>query len=339
MASSSIDELRSKGITIETPESRKLEANLVTRLTQLSTDDADVKKFQYILIPADESKEITQIEGLVPNEVYGKVDILKYLLKPKFSGSSGDQIDVESLKKSASNTLLSNQQSAGFNGKQVSIDSLTETALQNSEKEGAVEVFKLSEHESFYLDEIGSFKNLQRNKRASYLASFCGFGKDIPFFGEIYLGRLRETGGKLFNVDIKLSEVDLKNISSFKHWCDKGREYNLRVQRVREEHGVAAGQDVDEINTKGGETKVYQWSQTTEEVEIVLKETIIKAKHVKVTFKKRSLQVWILGEIVIDIDTLFANTVSFENTWSLVDGKLVITLLKEKQGQVWNSVE
>ena len=124
-----------------------------------------------------------------------------------------------------------------------------------------------------------------------------------------------------------------------KNWAPKALEFNLKTQRVREEHGMSTGMTPDEINTKGGDEEHYIWSQTTEEVEIIIKSEVeIKAKTVKITFKKRSLNVKVLDIVLLNIETLFADIDAYESTWSIVDGKLVITLLKSKQGQVWSTL-
>ena len=57
-----------------------------------------------------------------------------------------------------------------------------------------------------YLDEVGALKQLPRNSRAAALAARCGFG-DVPFHGDMFIGRVRSSGDRRWNVDFGVEEL------------------------------------------------------------------------------------------------------------------------------------
>lgn len=129
-----------------------------------------------------------------------------------------------------------------------------------------------------YLDEIGSLKRLGVNRRASALASRCGYGDGVMFCGDMYVGRV--DGPTELNVDFKLSEMD-----PAAEWAMLAARQNLARQ---EQFGTEGGISAEELATKGGAGDGYKWTQSEDELEIdVPAPPGTKAKDVKVSSKVR----------------------------------------------------
>lgn len=330
--------LRERGITIETPESRKAEAALAASMRQLRASDPGTRTFRFVRVPADSSMPLSEEEAVVyADPTRGPPgDQLLHLLKPRYAAG---QVDATALRRSVEATHLGNAEAAG------ALQGVTPAAI--AADGGAVEVFRISDDVNLYLDAVGALKQLAPNPRAAALAARCGFGENVPFFGDMFVGRLGTLpdGGKgngagqlgRTNVDFLLEDM----VPGPGTWFEEAAAQNLRRQANELAHGRTGGISADELAQKGGEGEGYVWSQTKDDVEIsVPLPDGVRGKQCKVTFGPRRLHVAVPGlDAPMAFDPLYAKVRADDCTWTVSDGMLVVTMEKMRAGEVWPSVQ
>uniref|UniRef100_A0A7S1KZM6 CS domain-containing protein n=1 Tax=Alexandrium catenella TaxID=2925 RepID=A0A7S1KZM6_ALECA len=187
---------------------------------------------------------------------------------------------------------------------------------------------------SAYCDDKGIAKDLEENTRASGLARACGYPGQT-FRGDIFLGRVFDDTEDVW----KRMDFTLKDCASDADWmalCRKQRE-NRSSGDLSSLAGQIGAKNPAHINSSmlqdaapTGETEQYTWRQTDEEVEVTFKKEGLQKgdkKLVKVAFARQRLKVEVKGEILIDT-ALFSQTNTDENTWTLSDGVLQVSLAK-----------
>ena len=93
------------------------------------------------------------------------------------------------------------------------------------------------------------------------------------------------------------------------------------------------GVSAEELSSRGGEGDGYTWSQEADEVEILFELPAgTAAKDVAVRFLPDKV---VLTAPVSQQLALFARAVPDDCSWQLSDGKLLLTLGKEEEGQTW----
>merc|ERR1712166_1074314 len=204
-----------------------------------------------------------------------------------------------------------------------SLGSLTPDIL--AKQPGSTETFRLSDSVNMYLDEIGSLKRLPVNRRASMLASRCGYGDGVMFSGDMYVGKV--DGPTDRNVDFKLSDMD-----PGADWAMRAAHENLSRQ---EKFGTEGGISAKELATKGGEGAGYKWTQTEDELEVEIPAPAgTKGKDVKAKFGTSSLSITVADGTKIDIE-LFGKVTPDGCTWQMSDGNVAVTLEKATEGETW----
>ena len=144
---------------------------------------------------------------------------------------------------------------------------------------------------NLYLDEVGALKKLPLNKRGGALAASCGY-VDVPFYGDLYIGRLQ---GKQ-NQDFRVAEM-----ASDATWMNGVVETNLEHSQAMSKFnadmgGVGGMHAVDTeagpTRTEDDGTKGYSWEQTEEDldVEISLPPGLTK-QHLTVKILPRKISV------------------------------------------------
>ena len=189
--------LRARGIFIETSEDREAKrraeeeiAKTNASATPTTTPTADIEVIKYVYIPADSSKSMEEFTlNVSVAKTGGCIDLLEMELKPKFA-SDGDEhsMDIEQVKEYAGKHFGSSN-----------TPTISDATLRSVAAQGNVEVFKvvpaLESNKfcqiNFYLDEVGSLKQLALNARAMKMASKAGFNPAPQFYGDIYVGRLQ----------------------------------------------------------------------------------------------------------------------------------------------------
>jgi hypothetical protein len=173
-----------------------------------------------VLIPCDDSKPYEEVTVTTYKDRDG--DQLLQQLKPFFS-SSGGRFDEKMLQEAASKQF-GNQE----------LPAISKQTVEKFAGEGSVETFPLSQPYkdadnngvSIYLDEAGQLKGLQSNRRASELASLCGF-HGVPFVGDVLVGR------------VHLDRVEgLRNASFRREEVDSGAAWLKGVVSSNYQHGI-----------------------------------------------------------------------------------------------------
>lgn len=187
---------------------------------------------------------------------------------------------------------------------------------------------------SVYVDDKGIAKNLEENPRVSGLVQACGYPAQT-FRGDAFIGRVFDDTMD----EWRRMDFTLKDCSTDAAWVASTRKQ--RENRSSGDLASLAGQigarNPAHINSSmlqdaapTGETDKYTWRQTEEEVEVTFKKEGLQKgdkKLVKVTFARQRLKVEVKGEVLIDA-ALFSQTNTDENTWTLSDGVLQVTLAK-----------
>jgi hypothetical protein len=338
--------LRDRGIVVETPEDRVAQRGLEASMARLRAGDPGTRTFRFVRIPADAAMPLSEEEAVVPVAEEGEasgvargVDRLTSLLKARFSGGA---VDEAALKSTAAAHHLTNTASAAV------LEKLSAASVAAGG--GAVEAFRVADGVNLYLDAVGALKQLPPNPRASRLAARCGFG-EVPFFGDMFIGRLHGGGGggpPGSNADFTLADMIGFDGATPPAWLGRAAQENLERQRREGGAGRAAaagGMTADELAARGGEG--YTWSQTQEDVEVVVPlPEGMRAKRCKVVFGVRRLKVVVpaagaeaeAAPYELLIDPLFGKIAPDDSTWTVSDGKLVVTLEKIKAKAVWPSL-
>ena len=329
--------LRERGITIETPESRKADAALAASMRRLRASDPGTRTFRFVRIPADSSMPLSEEEAVVyADPARGPPgDQLLHLLKPRYAAG---QVDATALRRSIGATHLGNAEAAG------ALKGVTPAAI--AADGGAVEAFRISDDVNLYLDAVGALKQLAPNPRASALAARCGFGENVPFFGDMFVGRLgippgSSGGGSAqllrTNVDFTLEDM----VPGPGTWLEDAAAQNLRRQAQEVAQGRTGGVSAEELAEKGGEGDGSTWSQTKADVEVsVPLPAGVRGKQCKVKFGTRRLQVAVPGlDAPLIFDPLYAKVRADDCAWTVSDGMLVVTMEKMRVGEVWPSVK
>ena len=186
---------------------------------------------------------------------------------------------------------------------------------------------------NLYLDEIGALKKLPGNHRASALAALCGFGEGVPFFGDMFLGRVRTRRGKILNVDFALEDTRPESV-----WLRTAAAENRARQQVEAPHrgaGVAAA----ELREVSGEGKGYSWEQEEEEMLVTVPVPAgTRGKQCKIVITKRSVSVdlKVPSPAFTKVELpLYAAVVAGDSMWSLDGDNIVLTLIKANEDETW----
>ena len=332
--------LRARGVEIESPEDRRKAAEAKAKLAHpLDHVEGITRRVKYVKIPCDASRPFEQLEAILAHDAHG--DILPDVLAPTFAG--GGSIDSNAAREQAVRQL-------GAKGLE-----LSQSALENATKQGSAETFALVRPSAtnghrgvyLYLDEVGMLKSLPPNDRADGLAKQCGFD-GVRFYGDMYIGAVQSEPSPMCNVDFYVTDLD-----SSSEWLKRAGaenfEYNQNMKQLqdamREKGGMSGGFGNADGGMPGGSGEKYAWTQTDDEVEIVVNAPAgTKARDVVVTFKPRSLTVGLKGAPsesgapdLVSIDNTFRATRPDESTWTMDGDKVVVTLAKMDE-QVWHEL-
>ena len=275
---------RERGIEIDLVSDRKKGG--------ASASTASTKFVKFVKIPCDESKPFVELS--IPVEEGKAGDQFSTLLRVYFNQGALRLDDV----KGAAAKQFSNQD--------INISQETLTKLG---QEGSVEVFPLAHPNdfnqnckvSFYLDEVGQLKNLQRNQRASQFAELCGF-KDVPLVGDIFIGRVGPSnlsGGLAkgpVNLDFQLSELS-SDAAWLKDVVKHNYEAGLKSNRVAMESDVADQTQAVSAEVEVGGAEGVKWSETAAYVELSvaipaeIKKFTTKDINVKIQAAKISIKI------------------------------------------------
>ena len=332
--------LRARGVEIESPEDRRKAAELKAKLAHpLDHVEGVTRRVKYVKIPCDATLPFEQLEAILAHDAHG--DILPDVLAPRFAG--GGTIDSTAAREQAVRQL-------GAKGLE-----LSQSALENATKQGSAETFALVRPSAtnghrgvyLYLDEVGLLKSLPPNARADELAKACGFD-GVRFYGDMFVGAVQSEPSPMHNVDFFVRDLD-SSAAWLRNAQSENFAHNQSMQQLqdamREKGGMVGGLGGGDDGGGGfpcGSGEGYAWTQTDDEVEVVVTVPAgTKARDVCVTFKPRALAVGLKGADgapLVSIDKTFRATRPDESTWTVEDARVVVTVAKMDE-QVWHTLE
>ena len=333
--------LRAHGVEIESAEDRRKKAEAAAAVTRpLEHVEGVTRRVKYVRIPADDSEPFEQLEIILARDAAG--DQLPDILRPRFIG--GGAINEKMAREQAIRQL-------GENGA-----ALTGAALENASAQGSTETFALVRPSPtngntgvyLYLDEVGMLKGLAPNARADGLARDCGFD-GVQFYGDMFVGRVQAEPSPMRNVDFAVADISVGS-----EWLRAAASENYRYNQSMSEL-QAAMKDKGGMTTIGfgegsgdgempkGEGDGYRWSQTDDEVEVVVDAGEgTKAKDVWAMFRPDHVKVVVNGETKFEVGGdkppgLFRKVRPDDCTWTIEKGKVVVTLQKTDE-QLWHDL-
>jgi len=298
--------------------------------------------FNYILIPADDTKPIQSLSaskdgGLSNDALSNYAKDYFYTLsgganRAKILNEATDE-EKKQLAQSIRNQYANTPSAESLN--KMGDDALLEL-IKTSESSGTCEITcltvptPLNEQKgvSMYGDDNARNRNYPFNHRATALMKACGHtfpqgssnedGKPNGIYGDVFVGRCHDDEVKDIweRVDFTPDEVEgdlsqkewiriaLKKGGGGGHGGSAASLSNTLSNIGKSNNGANLGTGA--LATEPGENQGdgFSWSQTDEEVEIKIKVAKnIKAKHVKVKFGKKSLKVTSAGQTLIDGET------------------------------------
>lgn len=323
--------LRERGIFVETAEDRRRQRiKDIMNETDVGIDGELYDDLKFVHIPQDESLPIKELSMKVPQNRNSSNagDLLLTELRPFFSALS-KKVDLDLFRDNAAKQFGSTD-----------VPKVSEDALHKVAEQGLVEVFTLvhpAESNKYtsvniYLDEVGMLKRLPLNKRASELASKAGFNPPPTFYGDVFLGRVKSKP-TLHNIDFSKDDI-VSNTEWLRNATMENLEYQAAMNKITGTTELQRSADGE--NGVSKEEVGYSWTQTDEEVEIivplhskdgsVLTLADAKAGNLKVKFLTKKLRIQFCGEELLSLD-FFASIDPDGSTWTLDSGTENVMLI------------
>jgi hypothetical protein len=300
-------------------------------------DGVEYEDLKFVHIPHDETIPIRELATKVPESKHrltkNSGDVLLQELKPYFSALS-KKVDLN---------LFKDQATKHFGS--ADAPHVSEESMQKVVEQGQVESFALVHPTesnkytsvSIYLDEVGMLKRLPLNKRAADLALKAGFNPPPKFYGDVFLGRTNYKP-TLHNVDFTKQDTTSKT-----KWLENATMENLERQAAMNQ--ITGTNDLQpDVAGENGVAKSeegYSWTQTDEEIEVVVplpssdgdggKKVVTsreaKAAGLKVKYFPKKMIVEFGGSALLSLD-FFASVDPDGCMWTLDSGDLVVTCEK-----------
>lgn len=317
-----------RGILVETPEDRRRKQIVDIMNEDDHIDGEEYEDLTFVLVPSNESLPMKEVAIRVPT-LSRTGDVLLEELKP-FIKALSKKVDLNLLKNQAVKTLGS-----------TNVPNVSEQALMEVADQGNVEVFPLvkpMESNKFvgvniYLDEVGMLKRLPLNKRAASFAVQAGFNPAPSFYGDIFLGRIT-TKPVLKNLNFKLGMDTSSDAAWLKAATMQNLEYQTQMNQITGRHEIQPSLDGE--NGVAKDEEGYSWTQTEEEIEIVvplksdqgesLSPKEVKTIGLSVKFFSTRLSV-VFGKSEILSILFFANVEPDGCTWTLEGNEMGTTNL------------
>jgi len=330
--------LQERGVIVETSEDRKRAQISKIMSESDEVDGEDYEDLSFVHVPENESLPLKEITMKVSKKRNGG-DVLMEYLKP-FVSNHSNKVDIDLLKDTSMKQFGSGE--GGVN--------VSEKSLKDVAKEGNVESFCLVQPVpsnkfvgiNIYLDEVGLLKRLNLNKRAGEFALKAGFNPAPMFYGDVFIGRVTNKP-VLKNINFKLGT----DTSSNAKWLQTAVMGNLEHRTEMNNISGRPDQVQPSVDGEDGVAKtelggLYEWTQTDDELEIVvplgstkdgeaLTSKEVKIGGLKVKYLPRKLLVSFKGKELLSLD-FYANIDPDGCMWTLdANGKgmsVVITCEK-----------
>ena len=310
--------LRERGVVIETHEDRANKAKQAVAAVPLRKGH----EFCYLKIPHDSREPVARLHSNVADG-----DALLHVLKPVFADTA--VLDKKTVERETAERL--SQMMA-----QQPLQAPSLETMQKLGNEGGAEAYPLARGDaengyravSLYIDEIGTLRARTRNARAEKLCAAAGL-TGLSIHGDAYVGRLQIGPQGQRNVDFYDSELE-----EDAEWLQMARRTHMAEAAAIHDKGPAKGSGAN-----------YEWSQTDDEVEVVVSVEVDKDEkralktRVKVDYGAgETLKVLVDGAPIVLVHPLFAPVDTTGCSWT-VDGKdkLVVTMEKRDE-RMWHTL-
>ena len=309
--------LRDRGVQIE------LKEDLRPPEAKESPSDSNMVTVAMVFIPANEKEACEEVRIRVNKS--GAGDQLLTALKSVFATSH--EVDPRLLEETAGRQ---------FGNAELKV---SESTLRKVVSEGNVETFALSRPNpansslgvNIYLDEAGQLKGLPPNRRASGLAGLCGF-KNVPFVGDVFVGRVRVTNDGIRNVDFFLKEM-----SSDAAWLKgvEGENYSFGVSTNQ----VSMNDETDSIVRGEDKELGYTWQEDIATIDISVRKppTVSSAKDIEVKFHSKAVSLSLKDKSwTLNLKLKHAIS-SNECTWTVNASHIEVSLEKAEE-RLWKEL-
>jgi hypothetical protein len=304
-------------------------------------DSIPAEEISYVLVPADTSRPLQELTFTPSSSLASGGDSLSVHLKAAFATNS-EKVDVSLLQQNTQQQL----------GTSEATPAVSEDTLKQVAKEGHVEVFNLVRDIpsnkfvgiNIYLDEVGMLKRLPLNTRASDFAKQAGYNPPPQFFGDVFLGRIRKHSMGTENMSFRLGvDTDPKVAEWLQRAATDNLEYQMQMNQITgrgNEHLQPAVAGSDGVAKKEQD---YSWTQTEEELELVvpLPDLDVASKEITIKFKPQFVQISCRKEPLVNLE-LFERVDVDGCTWTLERGadakKLIVTMEKIEQA-LWPRIK
>ena len=309
--------LRDRGVQIELKEKLKPVGE------EEVPSDNSMTSVTMVFIPASDKEACEEVRIRVLKN--GSGDKLLTALKPVFA--TDHDVDPK---------LLADTASKQFGNMELKVP---ESTLQKVVREGNVETFALSRPShtngshgvNIYLDEAGQLKGLPPNRRASGLADLCGF-KNVPFVGDVFVGRVRVTKDGIQNVDFLLQEM-----SSDAPWL-KGVEAENYAFGVSTNQ-VSMNDDTDRIIRGEDDELGYVWQEDISTIDVSIRKplSVSSSKDIDVKFSSKAVSISLRdGSWTLSLNLKHAIS-SSECTWTVNASHIEVSLEKAEE-RIWKEL-
>jgi len=300
--------------------------------------------FKYLFIPASTNDEIQELE-YASDVLQLEKDTFRTFVEKYFASARQDvdrAVLMEQLKERTGVDIKEKQEKG----------EMSDEALDRLLTATSVEIFPVLlptkesgfEAISVYCDDKGVAKGLEENVRMSGLVQAAGYPGQT-FKGDCFVGRVYDDNEE----EWRRMDFTMKDCNTDAPWvaATKKQRSNRSSSDMTNLASKIGANNPAHINpgmladsAPKGETAEYSWKQNDEEVEVTFKKEGLQKgdkKLVKVSFSSKRLKVEVKGEVIID-SALEGATTPDENTWTLSDGVLQVTLSKANEGESWNSL-
>lgn len=311
--------LRKRGVQIETHEERVAAARGAVDAVSLRGDG----EFVYMKIPADVTENVSRSVG---PSVEG--DALLIVLKSVFADSG--VLDANTVKRETADRLE----------KMCGTQALKAPSLATMQKlgnQGGVEAYPLARGDkqngfrnvSLYIDEIGALRQRPRNARAERLCAAAGL-TGLSIHGDAYVGRLQIGPQGSRNVDFYESELERDS-----DWC------KLAFRTHQEEYA-----SINDTKRKSGTGEHYSWSQTDDEVEVVVTvpdvwrggDIPLKLRVIVKYGKGDCLDVRADGRPLLCLNPLFDKIDVTGCSWTIEGKDQIIITMEKREEREWHTL-
>jgi len=296
--------------------------------------------FKYLFIPASPNDEIKEFEYECNIETL-ESDTFRTFVEKYFSGVS-QNLDRDVLMKQLHERTGVDVMEKTKKGE------MAPEVLEKLMTATSVEIFPVLlptkqtnfEGISVYCDDKGVAKGLEENVRVSGLVQASGYPGQT-FRGDVFIGRIIDDNEE----EWRRTDFTMSDCSSEAPWVSTTKmqranrsssDMSSMAAKMGANNPAHINPDTIKDNKPEGETAAYSWKQTDDEVEVTFKQEGLQKgdkKLVKVVFSRQRLKVEVKGELLID-SALALPTNTDENTWTLSDGVLQVTLSKAEE-ETW----